>query len=154
MRPTRLRTLLALAVVAGLLGWLLTRWQYEHLELPLYGPLTAGLMAAFELGLARVVSQKVRGLSLDKPMHPLQVARAAVLAKASSAGGSLLVGFYAGYLVHVFPSDLRAAGQDRRVALASLAASVLLVVAARLLERASSGRLTQPALSTRSPAAA
>ena len=136
MTPTRLRTLLVLALAAGVVGWLLTRSQYEHLALPVYGPLTAGMMAAFELGLARVVSRKVRGIDVAKPMHPLQVARAVVLAKASSAGGALLTGFYAGYLVWVWPSDLRAAATDRKVGLASLVVAVVLVVAALALERA------------------
>ena len=130
-----MRTLLALAAVAGVVSWLLTRSLYP-LELPTYGLITSALIALFELGLARVVSQKVSGRSTGKPMHPLQVARAAVLAKASSAGGALLVGLYAGYLAWVGPSTLKVAGDDRRVALAALVVALVVVVAALLLERA------------------
>lgn len=138
MTPTRWPNLLGLAVVAGVLGWVLAAVRYESLALPSYAPITAGLMALFELGLARVVSQKVRGVGGGRQMHPLQVARAAVLAKASSAGGALLVGFYAGYLLWVVrrTDELRSASHDALIAGLSAGASLLLVVAALLVERA------------------
>lgn len=138
MTATRWSNLLGLAVVAGVLGWLLAATRYESLALPSYAPITAGLMAVFELGLARVVSQKVRGVVGGRQMHPLQIARAAVLAKASSAGGALLVGFYAGYLLWVAQrtDELRSASHDTVIAGLSAGASALLVVAALLVERA------------------
>jgi hypothetical protein len=71
-------------------------------------------------------------------MHPLQVARAAALAKASSLAGSLLLGLYAGFFVWLFPrrDQLAAANDDVVVAGLSAGACVLLLVAALLLERA------------------
>ena len=136
--PTRWSTLLASALVAGLLGWLLARTAYQQVQLPSYAAVTAVLMAGFEAVLARVVAQKVRGRSAGTPLHPLQVARAAVLAKASSAGGALLVGFYGGYLVWVLGERgrLRSATGDAVVSGASAVACLVLVVAALLLERA------------------
>jgi hypothetical protein len=96
-----------------------------------------GLIALFELGLAKVVRDKIRGRSTHRPMHPLQIARAAVLAKASSATGALLFGLYTGLLLWFLQhSGLRVASANARVAAASAGASLLLVVAALLLERA------------------
>lgn len=138
MTPTRWPTLLGLAVVTAALGYLLAATAYEQLALPSYAPATALVMALFEFGLARVVSQRVRGRAVGRPMHPLQVARAAVLAKASSAGGALLVGFYGGYTAWTLGERdrLRTASHDAVVGGLALGASVLLVVAALLLERA------------------
>lgn len=139
MTPTRWVDLLGLGVLTGALGWLLADHAYGSLaSLPTYAPVTAVLIALFELGLARVVAQKVRGLSSGKPMHPLQVARAVVLAKASSVTGALLLGLYAGFFGWTFTARdrLAAAGHDALVSGLSAAASLLLVVAALLLERA------------------
>lgn len=138
MTPTRIRTLLGLALLTGVLGWfVLDRSTGDLLSLPVLAPVTAGLIALFELGLARVVRDKVRGRGRGRPMHPLQVARAAVLAKASSATGALLTGLYAGlglwFLQH---DELRVAHEDAVVAGASVGACLLLVLAALLLERA------------------
>jgi hypothetical protein len=136
--PTRIRVLVALAAALGVLGWLLADRAYGDLAtLPTYAPLTALLIALFELGLARVVSQKVRGRSTGRPMHPLQVARAAVLAKASSVAGALLLGLYGGFFTWTYGqrSTLAAADHDALVAGLSAGASLLLVVSALLLER-------------------
>jgi len=139
MTPTRWRNLLAVAGVAALVGFTVADRAYGDLvSLPTYGPVTAVLIALFELGLARVVSQKVRGRSSGKPMHPLQVARAVVLAKASSVAGALLSGLYAGFFTWTFGERdrLAAAGHDALVSGLSSAASLLLVLSALLLERA------------------
>jgi hypothetical protein len=138
VNPTRWTNLVGLALLTGALGWVLAASSYESLRLPSYAPLTAGLMAVFELGLARVVSRKVRGVGSGKQMHPLQIARAAVLAKASSAGGSLLVGFYGGYFAWVVhkTSELRSASHDAVVSGVSVGTCLLLVVVALFLERA------------------
>jgi hypothetical protein len=139
VRPTSWRTVAACVLLMGVLGWLLADVAYGDLvTLPGYAPVTAALIAVFELGLARVVHDKVRSRSRGKPMHPLQVARAAVLAKASSAGGSLLLGLYAGFFAWTFPrrDRIAAASHDALVSGLSAAACLLLLVAALLLERA------------------
>ena len=138
MTPTSWRSLLAAAVPAGLLGWVLFAAAYGDLvKLPTYAAVTAGLMAVFELVLARVISQKVRGVVRGRQLHPLQVARAAVLAKASSMAGALLFGLYAGFFSWLLPRSDRvaAANDDALVAGISGGACLLLVVAALLLER-------------------
>jgi hypothetical protein len=137
--PTRWTNLLGTTVLTGVLGWVLADRAYGDLvSLPTYAPVTAVLIAFFELGLARVISQKVRGRSSGRPMHPLQVARAVVLAKASSVAGALLLGLYAGFFTWTFSERdrLAAAGHDAVVSGISAGASLLLVVGALLLERA------------------
>ena len=99
--------------------------------------MTLVLLAVFEAGLARSVRVRLRGLpSGGRALHPLQVARAAVLAKASSAGGALLAGAYAGLLAHVLRLQAQQARDDAVVCAVSVGAALLLVVAALLLERA------------------
>jgi hypothetical protein len=70
-------------------------------------------------------------------MHPLQVARAAVLAKASSLGGAILLGVYGGLFVWTFArrDTYATAGDDALVAGLSALTSLTLVIAALLLER-------------------
>ena len=139
MTPTSWRAVVAAVLAAGVLGWVLLASAYGDLvKLPTYAAVTAGLMAVFELVLARVVSQKVRGVARGRPMHPLQVARAAALAKASSLAGALLLGLYGGFLVWLLPRRGRLAAADDDVVVAALSggACLLLLVAALLLERA------------------
>lgn len=138
MTPTRLRALLALAMLTGLFGWFVIDVRTgDLLALPYLAPITAGLIALFELGLAKVVRDKVRGRSRGRSMHPLQVARALVLAKASSTTGALLVGLYGGLWVWFLQHDaLRVAASNATVAGVSVGASLALVIAALLLERA------------------
>ena len=65
------------------------------------------------------------------------MARAAVLAKASSAGGAVLLGIYGGLLSWTLPrrEEIAASEQDALVAGISAVACLGLVVAALLLER-------------------
>jgi hypothetical protein len=138
VRPSNPLVLLALAVGAGVVGWALFATSYSSfVSLPTYAAATAGLLAVFELGLAKVVRDKLRGRRRGRPMHPLQVARAAALAKASSAGGALLTGLYGGFLAYLLPDAGRNAskGDDAVVATVSAVVSLLLVGAALLLER-------------------
>lgn len=139
MRPTSWRQIVAAVLGTGVLGWLLLDAAYSSIvKLPTYAAATAGLVAVFELVLARIVSLKVRGASRGRPMHPLQVARAAALAKASSLAGALLLGLYSGFTVWLFPKrdQLAAADDDVVVAAVCAGACLVLLVAALLLERA------------------
>jgi hypothetical protein len=139
VRPTSWRTLAVLAVIAGLGGWLLADRAYGSLvALPAYAPATAALIAVFELGLAKVVSDQINHRSRRRRgMHPLQVARAVALAKASSAAGALLLGLYLGLFAWTFPrrDELAAAEHDALISGITAATALLLVIAALLLER-------------------
>jgi hypothetical protein len=148
--PTRPGTLAALIVGFGAVGYLLAALFYGQLPpLPAYAPVTVVLLALAELAMARVVRDRVthrldaRGRAAarptrPRPLHPMQIARAAVLAKASSAGGAVLLGVYAGLFAWTFPrrGRLLATGDDALVAGLSALACLGLVVAALVLERA------------------
>jgi hypothetical protein len=138
VRATSLRTLVLLVVVMGGAGWLLADQAYgELISLPGYAPATAIVIALFELGLAKIVGDQINHRSRGRGLHPLQVARALALAKASSAAGALLVGLYSGLFAWTFPrrDTIAAASHDAVVSGASAGAALLLVVAALLLER-------------------
>jgi hypothetical protein len=148
VRPTRAATLAWLVLVFGLFGYLLAALAYGALPvLPRYAPVSIVVLAVVELALAKVVRDRLTGergargrlvARRPRPLHPIQVARAAVLAKASSAGGAVLLGGYGGLLAWTLPrrNELLATGQDAFVAALAAAASLALVVAALVLERA------------------
>jgi hypothetical protein len=148
--PTRPGTLAGLIVGFGAVGYLLAVLLYGQLpQLPLYAPVTVLLLAVVELAMARVVRDRLahrldaRGRpaarpTRPRPLHPIQVARAAALAKASSAGGAVLLGVYTGLFAWTFPrrSRLMATADDALVAGLSALACLGLVIAALVLERA------------------
>lgn len=144
MTPTRPRTLIGLAAGFGLLSYLVAALAYGSLPvLPRYAPVSIVLLAVVELAMAKVVRDRLahrldaNGRPKGRPLHPMQVARAAVLAKASSAGGAVLLGLYGGLLAWTLPrrNALAASGEDALVAGLSTAACLLLVAAALVLER-------------------
>ena len=138
MTPTRLGPLVALVLGFAALTYALARWAYGALPvLPAYAPVTLVLLAVVELAMAKVVRDRVLRRRAGRPLHPMQVARAAVLAKASSVTGAVLLGGYAGLLSWTLPrrQELALADRDATVAAASCLAAAALVVAALLLER-------------------
>ena len=141
MKPTRPGTLIALVLGFGALAYLLAVVAYGDLpRLPRYAPVSGVLRAVVDAGMAKVVRDRLlhRSRRGARPLHPMQVARAAVLAKASSAGGAVLLGGYAGLLAWTLPRRdvLAASREDALVAGLSALACLGLVVAALLLERA------------------
>lgn len=139
MRPTRLPVLLLATLLAVALGYLLAETSYAQIPpLPVLAPVSLVLLAVVEVTMAYVVRGKIRGRSGGRPVHPLQVARAAVLAKASSVAGALIGGVYGGIFLWTFGrrGDVATYSDDARVSGLAAGASVLLVVAALLLERA------------------
>lgn len=146
MTPTRVPSLVLTALLAALAAWLLADGRllpgvtYGDLpRVPVAAPLALVLLAVVELGMARVVRDRLRrrrdarGRPLGRALHPMQVARAAVLAKASSPAGALLLGAYAGLLVWLVPSSVTG---ERVVTAVAAGAALALVVAALVLERA------------------
>jgi hypothetical protein len=140
VRPTSARTVLGLGAAAAVALFLLAGAGLgTSAEVPLGAVVPLGLVAAVEGGLAKVVRDRVRHRSgVRRPLHPLQVARAAALAKASTAAGALLLGGYAGLLAWTAPrADVLTAAADNVLptALAAVGSAALLA-AALLLERA------------------
>lgn len=145
MRPTRITSLLALALPFAVAGYLAAEFAYGSLPaLPIGAPVTLLLLALAELALARVVHDRVlhrrdsEGRLPRRPLHPVQVARAAALAKASSPAGAVLAGAYAGLFAWTAPraDRLAAAADDVVVSGLSALAGLLLVVGGLVLERA------------------
>ncbi|MCY7364933.1 MAG: DUF3180 domain-containing protein [Frankiaceae bacterium] len=141
MTPTRPGTLVALVLGFGTLAYLLAVVAYGDLpRLPRYAPVSVVLLAVLEVAMAKVVRDRLlhRSRRGARPLHPMQVARAAVLAKASSAGGAVLLGVYTGLLAWTLPRRdvLAASREDALVAGLSALACLGLVAAALLLEGA------------------
>lgn len=146
MTPTQLPVLALCVLAGGVLGDVLASSAYSSLPpLPAYGALSLVLLAVVELGMARVVRDRVQGRLRSRPapgrraarpLHPLQVARAVALAKASSPTGALLLGLHLGLLVWLLPRNAEQARSDAVVSALSAAAAALLVLAALALERA------------------
>jgi hypothetical protein len=145
MRPTRPGTLLAVAAVLAVLVYLAAELAYGSLpQPPASAPVTLVLLALAELALAKVVRDRVQrrrdafGRPPRRALHPVQVARAAALAKASSLTGAVVTGVYTGLLAWTAPRAdvLSAAADDAPVAAVTALAGLLLTVSALLLERA------------------
>ena len=139
-KPTKPLELAVNAVLAAAIAWVAIRWAYSS-----FPPITviAGAslypVAVLELVLAVLVRSRVRDERIgDGPgyLHPITVARALALAKASAQVGSLAAGVWLGFLIWVFPqrSTLRAAASDTPGAIVGLIAGLVLVGAALWLE--------------------
>jgi hypothetical protein len=138
VKPTRLPVLLLVLLVAAACGFVLSETAYSQIPpLPPLAPVSLGLLAVVEAGMAYVVRGKVRGRRRGgRPMHALQVARAAVLAKASSLGGAVMAGVYGGIFLWTFGrrGDVATYAHDARVSGLSALAGLVLVLTALLLE--------------------
>jgi Protein of unknown function (DUF3180) len=141
--PTRVRSLVVLGVVCAVASWLGLRVAYSSLPpLPWTGVPALLLLAIAESWSGRNLRARLRGRVGSKPIVPIAVARMAALAKASSLAGALVGGLTAGFLVYVLGSlDKSTPRSDAFAAGCTLAAAVLLVMAALYLER---GCLTRP----------
>lgn len=140
MRPTRLPVLALAVLLAAAAGYLVAETSYAQIPpLPALAPLSLLLLSVVEAGLTVLVRNRLRGRRpAGRPLHPLQIARAAVLAKASSLGGSVVGGAYTGIFVWTFGrrGEVATYGNDAWVAGLAAAAGAVLVLAALLLERA------------------
>jgi len=138
MQRTRWQSLLLLALVTGLLGWILLRaLEGQGTTLPPVPWLVVAVLLVisgivFAMGWA--VRQFLRG---KRPtLDPIRAARTAVLAKASSYTGSLLAGWYTAQVLLVI-GDLDIASRRARAISAGLAVvgAVLLAVVGLIVER-------------------
>lgn len=139
MKPTRVRVLILLAVLAAAAGWaavsLMEGQSGRILPVPWLAASTMWILA-LALGiwtlLARPRLQRRPGA---KPMPPIIAARTAALAMAASRTGSLVAGFYVGVALAALPARVTEAGQDTLwAALGTAAGSLLLLLVALWLE--------------------
>ncbi|WP_432545228.1 DUF3180 domain-containing protein [Kineococcus sp. SYSU DK004] len=139
VRPTRPGVLAACAALAAVLTWSglrvwVARGRAEP-ELLWTTLLTIGLLAVAVVAVGWPVRQWVRG-EKERRIDALRAARTVALAKAASLAGSLLVGVFAGVVVHYLPTAHIAARRDQLlVAVADLVVSALLVAAGLVVER-------------------
>jgi uncharacterized protein DUF3180 len=143
VKPTRVSTLVAVAVVCAALGWLLLRTLYAKLPpLPWTGVpalLIAALAEAWtghdlKARIARRGSGTGRGEGV-KPVAPLFVSRMVALAKATSLAAAIIAGFAAGFDIYLAGSlSASVPRQDALTAVVTFVAAVVLACAALYLE--------------------
>ncbi|WP_280397605.1 DUF3180 domain-containing protein [Nocardia carnea] len=140
LKPTRIRELLANVAIAAVIAWVATRLAYGSFP-PISSLAGASLypVALLEAVLGFYIRIRVGNSEIGadgRRLHPITVARALALAKASAQVGSLVAGVWLGFLLWIFPQrgDLRAADADYPGALIGCGAGIALVVAALWLE--------------------
>jgi hypothetical protein len=150
VKPTRVSTLVLVAVVCAGLGWLLLRSLYAKLPpLPWTGvpALLIAALAEWWTGRdlkARIASRRngssssARGPGTDrrlKPVAPLFVSRMVALAKASAVAAAIIAGFAAGFDFYLAGSlTASVPREDALTAVITFVAAVLLGCAALYLE--------------------
>ncbi len=109
MTPTRPRLLALIALVAGVVGWVLATVAdsilARYLPVPWSAALAMWLLAAALLIWTLLARPRLLRRPGAEPMPPLTAARTAALALAASRVGAGVAGFYAGVAV-VFIADL------------------------------------------------
>lgn len=138
MKPTRVRDLLGVGVVAALLGNLVIGLSYGMLPgFPLLTGVTLGVLGVAEVLAGNALRARIRRRPGARPVQPLVAARAVLLAKASSLAGAIMAGIWAGLLGYVLPrsAEVTAAASDALSGAVGLVCALGLVGGALWLER-------------------
>ena len=139
MRSTRPATLLVAVLAAMAASWFgIDNFYGSMPRLPWLPPLTLLALALAEGFAALHTKAWIDRRPGARPVAPLAIARYVVLAKASALVGALFGGMYAGMTgwLLVQRAVLVEADRDLPASIAGVVASVALVIAALLLERA------------------
>ena len=136
MKPTRVSTLVVVAVVCAAVSWLLLRSVYQRLPpLPWTGVPALLIAAVAEAWTGRDLKARIAGRRGLKPAAPLFVSRMVALAKASSLAAAIIAGFAAGFDIYLSGSlSASVPRQDALTAAVTFAAAVVLACAALFLE--------------------
>jgi hypothetical protein len=137
MKPTRISTLVIIAVVCAAAGWLLLRAVYAKLPpLPWTGVPALLIAAVAEAWTGRDLKARISGRRQGlKPVAPLFVTRMVALAKATSVAAAIIAGFTAGFDFYLAGSlNASTPREDALTAVITFAAAVLLACAALYLE--------------------
>ena len=145
MKPTRISTLVIIAVVCAAAGWVLLRAVYAKLPpLPWTGVPALLIAAAAEAWTGRDLRARIAGSSRRgsgqgardlKPPAPLFVSRMVALAKASAVAAAIIAGFAAGFDFYLAGSlTASVPREDALTAVITFVAAVLLGCAALYLE--------------------
>lgn len=137
MKPTRAPVLVVTGVICGLLAALLLAATYDRLAaLPVGVVITVALVAVAEAFLAAATRNRRAGKEGTRPVEPLQVARYAALARASSLVGVGSAGAWVGVLAYLAGrrGSLDVIVHDRLLAIAGVVVGLLFLAAALWLE--------------------
>ena len=136
MKPTRVSTLVVIAVICALAGWLLLRSVYAKLPpLPWTGVPALLIAAAVETWAGLDLRARIAGRRGLKPAAPLFVSRMVALAMACSVAAAAIAGFAAGFDIYLAGSlTAPVPRQDALTAAVTFAAAVVLACAALFLE--------------------
>ena len=152
MKPTRVSTLVIIAVVCAAAGWLLIRAVYAKLPpLPWTGVPALLIAAVAEAWTGRDLRMRIAGTHRRgsgqgargsgqgardlKPPAPLFVSRMVALAKASAVAAAIIAGFAAGFDFYLAGSlTASVPREDALTAVITFVAAVLLGCAALYLE--------------------
>ena len=137
MKPTRISTLLIIAVVCAAAGWLLLRAVYAKLPpLPWTGVPALLIAAVAEAWTGRDLKARISGRRQGlKPVSPLFVTRMVALAKATSVAAAIIAGFTAGFDFYLAGSlNASTPREDALTAVITFVAAVVLACAALYLE--------------------
>lgn len=137
MKRTRVNVLLALALSGGVLTYLLELLAQSVgsnvVVPPLSLTLTVAALAVAVFFLAIPVRRSVTG-KRKAPVDPFYALRVAVLAKASSLTGALLVGAAAGILIFLLGRPIPPTFAMSALAISQIGAAALLVAAGLIAE--------------------
>jgi Protein of unknown function (DUF3180) len=140
MGPTRKRDLSAAGVVVAIVGYLLVSLTYRWFPpITVWTGLSLLAVAAVEAGWAFYVRSKIADGKIGYGpgwLHPLAVARAVMISKASAWVGALALGWWMGVVVFLLPKRgvLRVAGEDSTGAVVAAVSALALLVAALWLQ--------------------
>lgn len=144
MGITRMRDLAVIALVAVIVAYLLTRWNYSRMPvLPRLAGLTAALLGIGEAIAGTAIKMRLAsggrerpGKSTLKPVPPLTAARALMVAKATALAGAGIAGLWGGLLLYVGPSgsSVIAAADDTLTAIFGVVGAAVMILGALWLE--------------------
>jgi hypothetical protein len=138
MAPTRPQNLLAVGLLAVVVGNLLTRLFYADLpRLPIAAAVVLGLLGIAEIVGGYLLRGRIERRNGAPPVDPLLAARALLVARASAYAGSAVAGLWTGLLVHTVPdaATVTAASADSVTGGIGLVCALILVGAGLWLER-------------------
>jgi hypothetical protein len=145
VKPTRISTLVIIALVCAAVGWVLLRAVYAKLPpLPWTGVPALLIAAVAEAWTGRDLRARIAGTRRGsgqgarrglKPPAPLFVSRMVALAKASAVAAAIIAGFAAGFDFYLAGSlTASVPREDALTAVITFVAAVLLGCAALYLE--------------------
>lgn len=149
MGPTRKRDLTAATVAAAIIGYAVVLGLFRWFPpITVVTGLSLLVVAAAEAGGAFYIRSKVNDGKIGSGpgrLHPLAVARAVTIAKASAWVGALALGWWFGVLAYLIPRlDVQVAANDTAGAVVAAVSALALVIAALWLQHCCKSPEDQP----------